>query len=357
MKVAVYAVALNEGKHVQRFMDSCKGADLVLVGDTGSTDGTPRYLRTLGAKVIPLSVKPWRFDMARNAVLAALPASIDWCIILDLDEVLSEGWRDQLAGVPDDARRVLHPYIWSHNPDGTDDIRFYVDRIHRRDGFIWRYPGHETLCWYADATERESWRCEGLAIHHWPDPHKSRGSYLGLLEIGYRENPERAFYYARELYFHQRWAEAIPILEKAFEGSGWAPERRYVALAVAACQEGLGDQGKRLAAIQRGIHEEPESPAGFCELARYQHDRADWADCLIAAEQAVGLLRPNGTHFDDEKREAMLAYDLGALAAYHLGDFDLARLYGRAAVAAVPDEQRLKANLEFYEHARQAVPA
>ena len=41
MKVAVYTVAKNEAKQVQPFMESCRDADLVVIADTGSTDGTP----------------------------------------------------------------------------------------------------------------------------------------------------------------------------------------------------------------------------------------------------------------------------------------------------------------------------
>ena len=38
MKVAAYAIALNEEKHAQRWADTTKDADFRLVCDTGSTD-------------------------------------------------------------------------------------------------------------------------------------------------------------------------------------------------------------------------------------------------------------------------------------------------------------------------------
>ena len=96
MKIAVYAIAKNEAKHVQRFMASTKGADGVFVLDTGSTDDTVKALIAAGAKVEQRFVEPWRFDTARNTALAMVPVDIDACVILDLDEVLVPGWRAAL---------------------------------------------------------------------------------------------------------------------------------------------------------------------------------------------------------------------------------------------------------------------
>ena len=42
MRVAVYTIALNEIKHVERWVKSNSGADDLFVLDTGSTDGTEK---------------------------------------------------------------------------------------------------------------------------------------------------------------------------------------------------------------------------------------------------------------------------------------------------------------------------
>ena len=38
MKIAVYAIALNEAKHAKRWAEATKDADIRIVADTGSTD-------------------------------------------------------------------------------------------------------------------------------------------------------------------------------------------------------------------------------------------------------------------------------------------------------------------------------
>ncbi len=47
MKIAVYAIALNEEKHVMQWLEATKDADVRLVADTGSTDQTVRLLLEL----------------------------------------------------------------------------------------------------------------------------------------------------------------------------------------------------------------------------------------------------------------------------------------------------------------------
>ena len=51
LKIAVYAISKNEEQFVQRFCESAKDADMVLIADTGSTDGTVARAIQCGAVV------------------------------------------------------------------------------------------------------------------------------------------------------------------------------------------------------------------------------------------------------------------------------------------------------------------
>lgn len=51
IKIAIYTMAKNEAEHVARFAETTRGADVVVVTDTGSTDGTPDLLRDAGIEV------------------------------------------------------------------------------------------------------------------------------------------------------------------------------------------------------------------------------------------------------------------------------------------------------------------
>jgi len=99
MKIAVYTIAKNEEQFVERWYNSAKNADYLLIVDTGSSDNTITAAKNLGINVVSINVNPFRFDDARNVSLSLLPPDIDYCIALDMDEILVDGWRKHLEKV------------------------------------------------------------------------------------------------------------------------------------------------------------------------------------------------------------------------------------------------------------------
>jgi glycosyltransferase involved in cell wall biosynthesis len=235
LKIAVVSIALNEESFMERWVSSAADAEVVVLGDTGSTDKTVEAARDLGAQVNSIAVQPFRFDMARNATLALVPSDVDVVINVDVDEVLVEGWREQLESAPQ-ADRYSYDYVWSWTANGKPDVRFDSDKCHSRFGWVWRHPCHENLYPSTDTPLKTGHG--GFAIHHHPDPTKPRSQYLGLLSLAVKEDPNDArmmHYYARELFFHGKWDEARERFQRhlAMPSSLWRAERaqslRYIA--------------------------------------------------------------------------------------------------------------------------------
>lgn len=203
MKIAVVTIAKNEAKHVARWADSAREADLLLIGDTGSTDDTRERAAVHGVQTVDLSIDPWRFDDARNALHALIPQWIDVVVTLDMDEVLLPNWRSFLEAAEPGADRYTYYYEWS------DDISFTGERCISRNNWRWKHPVHETLQWMGDGQPVE--RPGGFAIQHLPDHDKPRSQYLPMLRQAVAESPDDdriAFYYARELYLQNQWVQA-----------------------------------------------------------------------------------------------------------------------------------------------------
>ena len=186
MKIAVYAISKNEEQFVKRFCESAKEADYLFILDTGSTDNTVSIAKELGIDVEIAIITPWRFDVARNAALDYLPHDIDYCIALDMDEVLIEGWRKHLEQpFFNNITRPRYKYTWSWKEDGSPGLEYGGDKIHNRYGFRWKHPVHEVLI---SESETQEW-C-GLEIHHFPDHAKSRGQYFDLLKLAVKEDED-----------------------------------------------------------------------------------------------------------------------------------------------------------------------
>jgi len=311
MKIAVYAISKNEEKFVQTFLKSAQGADYIVVADTGSTDRTVELLKAGGAIVHNITVTPWRFDDARNASLALVPADADVCICLDLDEVLVGRWAEELrtrwqAGTH--ARGRYH-YVWSWDSWGKPAVQFYGDKIHARHGFRWRLPCHEVLSFYAPhyvgtpqerapTVENVLW-LEELRIHHHPDPTKSRSQYLHLLAMAAAEAPNddrTAHYYARELMFNQRWEEAIAEFKRhlSLPTAQWDAERAASYRFIARCLWELRRTHEAEEMLHKAVEEAPNEREPWVELAQAKRAHKNYTGVLWAVERALAIQsRPN----------------------------------------------------------------
>lgn len=296
---AVYSIAKDEEKFVERWAASAAQADLILLADTGSTDRTVEIARSVGVEVISVHVVPWRFDIARSAALAAVPADIDWCIALDLDEVLLPGWREALDGLDPSVTRPSYPYTWSWNPDGSFGLRYLGDKVHSRAGFRWTGPVHETLEPYGSQTIVRTF-LPGFEIHHFPDPTKSRGHYLDLLAMAAKESPtdtRRSFWYARDLLFAGRHEEAMAEFDRFLSlPGGWSVERSRAIRYIAAM-----DPPRRTELLEWATREAPERREVWVDLAKHRSTMQDWAGSLAAAQTALSISwRPDDYLFEAE---------------------------------------------------------
>jgi glycosyltransferase involved in cell wall biosynthesis len=239
MKIAIYTIAKNEEQFVQRWYDCSKQADYHIIADTGSTDNTVELAKSIGINVTQISVEPFRFDDARNASLTLVPSDADYCIALDMDEVLQPGWYEELEkAFLEGTTRPQYRFITSWNPDGSPKIEFSGFRIHTRKGVRWVYPIHEVPEFYSGSDIKKLYNFE---IHHRPDESKSRGQYLQMLINAVNEMPEDSrmrFYLGREFTFYKMYQQAIPQLEKSIELDWWDKEQTYDLLALSAYYTG-----------------------------------------------------------------------------------------------------------------------
>jgi len=347
MKAAIYTIALNEEQFVERWYESAKDADYLLIADTGSTDKTVELAQKLGINVITVKVVPWRFDDARNAALAALPADIDMCISLDMDEIITPNWREPLEKLWEKGvTRPRYKHIWSWNEDGTPGLEFGYDHIHTRKGYRWRHPVHETLFPYGIEEVQEF--TSDIETHHHPDPTKSRSQYLPLLAMSVKEDPysdRNAFYYARELYFYNKYPQAQSEFKRhlSLPTATWAPERAASMRYLAKIEQDNAAQWLLMA-----IKQAPGRREALVELAQHHYDKQSWEGCYEHSKAALEVVEKPLDYLCEEFAWGDLPWDLAALSAYHLGKHQEAVELGKKALELSPGNERLLANLGYY---------
>jgi len=345
VKIAVYTIAKNEEHFVERWAKSCEEADYRLILDTGSTDKTVELARAQGVEVFVASVNPWRFDDARNTSLSLLPNDIDICIALDMDEVLVDGWRQEIEKVKPETTRPRYQYTWSWQEDGSPGLQYGGDKIHRRQGYRWKHPVHEVLV--ADRTQEiQQWIA--LEIHHFPDNSKSRGQYFPLLELAVKEDPSddrNQYYLAREYFFYKMYDKAAETFKMhlANPKATWAPERAASMRYLAKCEPDNKEEW-----LIKAHMESPNRREALVELAQHLYETESWASCLHFAEKAIAIEQKPLDYLCEEFAWGAMPYDLAAISSYNLGHKKLAYRYGGIALGFEPENDRLAKNMEFY---------
>lgn len=348
MKVAVYAIALNEEKFVEKWFESCKEADYLLIADTGSTDKTVELAKSLGINVVPINISPWRFDTARNASLALIPLDVDYCIALDMDEELQPGWRKHLqVAFNNNITRPRYTYTWNWNADGTPGLQYQGDKIHTRKGYVWKHPVHEVM-----KTDRiaETQMHIGLEIHHHADDTKSRGQYLNLLELSVEEDPHddrNSFYYGRELFMYGLKNEAKKELMRHLElpKALWVPERAASMRMIAKCCD---DISEKIQWFEKAINEAPGRREALVDLSFTYYTQSDWDNCKKYAMQALEITTKPLEYLCEADAWGYLPHDLLALSEWHTGNQQSALMHGRIALELLPNDERLINNLNHY---------
>jgi glycosyltransferase involved in cell wall biosynthesis len=349
IKIAVYTIALNEEQFVNRWYESAKDADYLLIADTGSSDGTIQKAKELGINVIEISVKPWRFDDARNASLAALPGDIDMCVQLDMDEILLPGWRQEIEdATTEGATKIRYNYTWNwkDQEETIPNIVFGGDKIHARHGYRWKHPVHEIVVPYGNTAEKQVWT--KLELHHHADQSKSRSQYLPLLKLSVEESPNddrNAYYYARELYFNGIYEEAIKEFKRHLElpTASWAPERAASMRYLAKLEPHQKEQW-----LVKAHMEAPWRREALVELAQHLYETESWASCLHFSRKALEITEKPLDYLCEDFAWGWRPWDLAAISAYHMENYNEAYKYGNMALQLNPTDERLKTNLRYY---------
>lgn len=350
LKVAVYAIAKNEVHHCERFMASAQEADLVLVMDTGSTDGTVEKLRELGAEVHIHPVIPWRFDVARNMALDLLPDDVDICVSIDMDEAFYPGWREVMERqwVPG-TTRARYPFIFSFRPDGTPDYHYLADDVHARHGYRWKFPMHESVIAHVPESIIV---IDGITCVHAPAPSEHRKHYLDMIKLTVKEHPDsdrHVYYLGREYTYVGDWASAIPVLERHLRmpNAWWPAERANSMLMISESYQNLQNMEMAMRWARNATREAPGEREPWVRLAALHYEQQQWIDGYRAVKRMLTITEhPRHWH---TRPNAWNQYpmDIGSICAWHAGLLLDARRLVRDALRELPTDERIRANAEL----------
>lgn len=353
-KVCVYAICKNEEKFVDRWYSSMKEADAIYVLDTGSTDDTVNKLKEKGVNVFIEKIVPWRFDVARNKSLELLPDDCDICVCTDLDEVFEKGWREKLEKIwKEGTTRLSYNYNWSLDEDNRPIVNFYIEKIHTRNNYIWTHPVHEVLTYNGNGFENKIITDE-ITVNHYPDSSKSRGSYLPLLELSVKEEPDddrNMHYLGREYMYYGKWNEAIDTLIKhlSLPSAKWKDERCASMRFIARCYMNLERYEEAKMWLDKAMAEAPYLRDPFIERALLEYRLSNWKEIEFYCNKALQIKNHTKSYINEIFSWDHTVYDLLSLSCFYQQKYNDALYNVNLALKIKPNDERLENNKKLIE--------
>ncbi|MBE6138466.1 MAG: tetratricopeptide repeat protein [Firmicutes bacterium] len=354
-KIAVYAICKNEEKFVDRWVTSMNEADAIFVLDTGSTDNTVEKLKSLNVNVTQEQITPWRFDVARNKSLELVPEDYDICVCTDLDEVFESGWRQKLEEIWNEhITRLGYNYNWQLDKNNKPIVNFCIEKIHSRNNYKWTHPVHEILEYVGPEKEIKTYSND-ITVNHYPDTKKSRSSYLPLLELSVKENPNddrNVHYLGREYMYYQRWNESIDTLIKHLNlpSATWRDERCASMRFIARCYQRLNRPEEARMWLDKAIIEAPHLRDPYMEKALLEYSNNNWRSCKYLCLQALEIKAHPKTYINEVFSWDYTVYDLLSICYYYENNIDEALFYINKALEMAPKNTRLLKNKQIIEN-------
>lgn|GEM_PF-876356 len=144
MEVTLYAIAKNEEKNIEKFIENSKKFSHTVVVDTGSTDNTVKLLKEAGISVYEHSQSREEFDFSKARNQALSYVETDWAFSLDFNEDLGEFFPEGFEVIADEFTAFKHErYDKIEDNEPVQGQSAHV-RFHRTKNYTWVNAVHET---------------------------------------------------------------------------------------------------------------------------------------------------------------------------------------------------------------------
>jgi len=361
-RICLNMIVKNETPVLGRLFASIK--DIIsyyVIVDTGSTDGTPEFIKAWMEKAgIPgeVHIHEWaNFGFNRNQSLqyAYRSGKADWVLIIDADE--------ELACSDPQFYRKLQPGISYRLEKHHGILRYSLSNLIDISQTRWQWQGvvHEYLL--AEGSPSIESLSDAWIIFHEGEGVRSRGvsaeeKFLKdarLLETELKKNPEDCrsrFYLAQSYRDAKQYQKAYANYLRRAEMPGWVEENfvaQYQAGKLAVIMN--KPYGEIVSQLLKAYEMRPSRGAEpLHELAAYCRNQGWYAQAYLFAKAGSEIPFPSDILFVEKEVYQWRIFDELAVASYWTGRYQESREACETALQfslAAGDAERIRKNIQF----------
>lgn len=356
--VSLCMIAKNESDVMARCLLSVKDAvDEIIVVDTGSSDNTPQIAYETGAQVFFF---PWCDDFSAARNFAFSKATKDYILWLDADDIFTPDDLSKFLAVKKrldgKIRQVVAKYHVAFDEDGNVTLSYYRERLFLRcANFCWKGEIHETI-----PIENSALYADFAVTHaklHPTESGRNLRIFEKLISDGKILDDRQQYYYARELYYNNRLAEAVPAFEKFLTGNGWIEDKIGACILLARCHTAMKNETAAFSALFMSFtFDRPRAEVCctvadlFLEKSQYK-TAAFWYRTALtdAANAESGALINCDFYGYIPLLQLCVCYD-------RLGDRKKASEYNEMAAKYKPNSKAIKYNRDYFKSVTEKEP-
>ena len=287
-------IVKNEYDVLARCLDSAKGiVDEIIIVDTGSMDNTKAIAKDYTDKIYDFE---WIDDFSAARNYSFSKATMDYILWLDADDVIlkeeGEKFKQLKQSLNTEVDIVMMKYNVGFDENGCITLSYFRERLSKRiNNYKWMEPVHEYLEIGGNIINSD------ISITHKKEHAAVKGRnlsiYRKLLSEGKVLSTRGLFYYARELYYNQKYDDAIEYFNKFLDTEkGWNEDNISACYDLSICYNIKNDKKNMLKVLLKSFEYDTPRAEICCQLGCYYFDKKDYAKAIFWYKLATALNKP-----------------------------------------------------------------
>lgn len=277
-RLTVALIVKNEEAMLAKCLESVKGADEIVVVDTGSIDRTKEIAAKFTDKIYDFV---WCDDFAKARNFALSVSSGDWVLSIDADECLEPGGIDKIRKLLFTSKHAIGVQMT------TATNNYHVPRLFRNIPSIrWEGRIHEIVN-VRGYDKSDVVITYGSSPAHFLDPERN----MRILEKSHEDDPTNTramFYLAREYAYKKDWERAEAMFEKYLALATWLPEKADAHFMLALCYwydgKGNGEKTRENCLKAMNINANFKAPILLMAAASFEKNAQQWKKMAETAD-------------------------------------------------------------------------
>jgi len=286
-------IVKNDQAVLARCLNSVKDiVDEIIIIDTGSNDRTKEIAKGYTNTIFDFH---WIDDYSSARNYSFFKATKEYILWLDADDILLEEDRVKLIWFKQNLDKAVDVVMMKYNvcmdEVGKINLSYYREGLLKRlNNYKWKDPVHEYLEISGNVIKSD------INIWHKKkyEPMKAKNIYIyeKIISKGKKLSTRSLYYFAEELYYSNRYEDAINYFEKFLDtGEGGVEENIRACYDLSICYKNENNNKSRIKTLLKSF--EYDIPRGeiCCGLGEYYFENMDYEKAIFWYKTAIGLKR------------------------------------------------------------------